>query len=308
MKLALLSDPHLLIHKPKARLDDAIATAFKKMNFVLKYCKDNNANLIIAGDLTDKPRSWNLLPRVLDLFSNYSDVKVFAVFGQHDMYLYSEETRDKTILGALYNAGLVELLSSKPISLSNVELYGCNYGEKVPKIIDKKKKNILVIHAPIAEKALYTKHDYISARSFLKDNKDYKIIFCGDIHVGFCLGDRTGRTILNTGPMIRKTADKYNFIHEPCFYTYDTVTDDIRMIEIPHRPAEEVLSREHLVDEEDKKVLRSKFTESLSKEIEIDMSFTSNLEALLRRNMRIRKGIRNVIAKELSIIEEGGVV
>ena len=94
MKLAMISDPHILIHKPIARLDDAVTTIFKKMNFILKYCKDNSCNLLIAGDLTDKPRSWALLPRVLDMFSNYPDIKVFAVFGQHDTYLYSEETRD----------------------------------------------------------------------------------------------------------------------------------------------------------------------------------------------------------------------
>ena len=299
MKLAMISDPHILINKPIARLDDAVETSFSKMNFILSWCKGNNANLIIAGDLTDKPRSWHLLPRILDMFSNYQDVKVFAVFGQHDTYMYSEETRDKTILGALYSAGLVEILGEKASSWSN--LFGCSYGQKIPEVEYKNEKNILVIHAPIAEAPLFPNHKYMDAKKFLKDNKDFDIILCGDIHKEFFIFDKQNRTILNTGPMIRKTADDYNFTFKPNFMVYDTVKDKFERVEIPHRPAEEVLSREHLDITEEKELLRSKFTESLSKEIELDMSFTGNLEIFLKEK-QIRKGIRDILAEELSLI------
>ena len=303
MKLILISDLHLLNVKPIARIDNLIKTQFDKFDFVLEYASKNNCTILQAGDFFDKPRSWYLLPKVIEILKQYS-VPIFSVVGQHDQYMYSKEYLSATSIGVLEKAKLITLLSSKPIYITDdVDLYGCNYGEEIPKVIDKKNKNILVIHAPIAEKSLFINQDYIKAKTFINENKDYKIIFCGDIHRSFCLGAPGGRTILNTGPMIRKTADKYNFSHKPYFYVYDTDTDKIRAIDIPHRPGKEVLSNEHILDEEDKKVLRNKFTESLSKEIEVDMSFTSNLEAFLRRNRIVRKGVRNVIAKELSVLD-----
>lgn len=304
MKIAMLSDCHILIACPRARLDDAVVAAFNKMEFVLEHCDKIGAILLIAGDLTEKPRSWHLLPRILNQFSNYPDVRKYAVFGQHDVYMYSEEAKDATILGALYNAGLVKILSENFIRIEKINLYGCSYGQDIPKVENKKEKNILVIHAPIADRAMFSNQNYIDARSFMKENKDYDIILCGDIHRSFCIGSKEGGTILNTGPMVRKTADGYNFTHKPFFYVYDTETEKLIDVDIPHLPAEQVLSRDHIDEIEEKEILRSKFTDSLSREVELDMSFVSNLELFLRRRKNIRRSVRNIIVNELSEIGE----
>jgi hypothetical protein len=46
--------------------------------------------------------------------------------------------------------------------------------------------------------------------------------------------------------MLRLEATDYNAKHEPCFYVYETVTNEIHKEVIPHKPADEVLDFSHL--------------------------------------------------------------
>ena len=65
MKIALLSDIHLVAENPIARLDDIVVTEFGKLSAVFMYCIEHNIDVILqAGDLVDIKRSWELLPRL----------------------------------------------------------------------------------------------------------------------------------------------------------------------------------------------------------------------------------------------------
>lgn len=308
MKIAFISDTHLLLNNPVARLDNASEAVFKKLEYVFKYCSINPITpLILAGDITDKPRSWHLLPIISSLFEKYKKVKVYAIYGQHDLYMYSEETKHATILGELSASGLVEILDEDPIKdwppkSDPIHIYGCSINQEVPKVKNKKNINILVIHAPIAEKALWSTHKYIDAKKFLIENKDYDLIVCGDIHRKFLI-KKDNRIILNTGPLIRKSAEEYNFTYKPCFAVYDTITKKVEFIEVPHKPAEEVLTRDHIEAEEVKEELLAEFTDALNSDIELDMEFTENLMTFIKEN-DIEIEVKDLLAKELSEIGE----
>ena len=304
MKLAFISDTHLLIDRPRARLDNASDTVFKKLEWVFQYCAGEQIDpLVLAGDITDKPRSWHLLPKVSDLLARYNHaVFTYCIYGQHDLYMYSEETKHATILGELSSSGIVEILGEEPEGFEeNISLYGCSIGREIPKVKNKKNINILVIHAPIAEKALWHNHKYLDAKKFLKEHKDYDLIVCGDIHRKFLIKQER-RIILNTGPLIRKSADEYNFKYKPCFAVYDTETRNAEFVEVPHKPAEEVLSRDHIETEEIKEELLTEFTNALDSDIELDMEFTENLETFIKEN-NIEEAVADLIALELSDME-----
>lgn len=294
MKIAFLSDPHIIWDKPIARLDDTRETSLEKFEFVLDWCMDNSALLLISGDLTDKPRSWHMYKRLKELIKRYY-VRICAVYGQHDMYLRSKEA---TMLDLLN----IEILTDDCVSagIDNTWLYGASYGEEVPEV-ETDGFNILVIHAPISDKALWKGHDYINSKKFLKAFNEFDIIHCGDIHRSFLnISEDYKRCILNTGPMVRKEATEYNFKHRPCFYWYDAEEDTMNKVEIPHRPAEEVLSRDHIEKQEEVSGMLDDFIESVNMPEEIETNFDDNLEKFLREN-KIEKEVVDCLSE---IMEE----
>lgn len=305
MNQILLSDTHLLWDKPIARLDDLHQTQFIKLKFIFDYAKDTNSKIIIAGDVFNKPRSWNLLPEMTDFLRKY-DIEIFSVYGQHDTYMYSIETRDKTNLGVLAKAGLVRILEGQSLSLNGgltkeqkTDFYGVSYGQDIPKIKNKDCFNILVIHAPIAAKALYPNQQYIDALTFLKENP-FDLIVAGDIHQKYMFAHED-RYICNSGALLRKEATAYNFLHKPGFWTFDTnKKEPPKFIEVPHRPAEEILSRIHLDYEKESESVLGDFINSISDtKIEEGVSFTENLWRFAKEN-NIEKPVIDLLSEVIN--------
>jgi len=285
MKLVGISDPHLSWDVPEARLDDCVRTQFKKLRYVLSYCMKEKARLLVSGDLFNSPRSWYLLPytmRVLEDF--YSDVPMHAVFGQHDTYMYNEETRKNTNLGVLEQAKIFNILDSEPYDLGQVHLYGASFGQPVPEVKDKSATNVLVIHDSIYVSPLFPGHSYKDATRFINRHEDFQFIHCGDIHRKFEAESDDGRLIVNTGPMVRRTAESYNFEHEPCFFVFDTYTGDLTWEVIPHQPASEVLSREHLDRVTEAKGFLDEFIDSIETEELDSVSYVENLWEFIGKN------------------------
>jgi DNA repair exonuclease SbcCD nuclease subunit len=246
MKLVLLSDIHLTSKRPIARRDNIERTGIGKFNYILKWANENGADICIAGDFFDKSREWNMLLRMVVLLRTYN-VKIYCVYGQHDSYYYSNMLNNATTLGVLWSMGLVEML--KPTIPCRIgtdgHLYGSSWGEDLPTDIDDSKTNILITHRPVAQKEIFPGHKFIGSGRFLRTNKKFKLILVGDIHRHFYI-ERRGRHIVNTGPMLRLEATDYNKKHKPCFYVYETVTNEIHKEIIPHVPGDEVLDFSHL--------------------------------------------------------------
>lgn len=251
MKVALLSDPHITWDKPAGRLDNVEETTMGKMEFVLDYCAEEGLSLLIAGDLTSKPRSWIMLPKIINLFRRYGDgLEVYAVYGQHDAYM--RESRDSTILGTLIGSKLIGFLGRVPRLLNDfnklkvreykVFVYGCSWEDRVPipKVRDWA-KNILVVHGRIGEGSSAE----VSPEAFLKEYSGYDLILCGDIHKSFVFHNKD-RHIVNTGPMFRGEVTSDMFSHNPHLLVWNAKADVIKRVSIPHKLSTEVLTRDHI--------------------------------------------------------------
>ncbi len=287
--LVLVSDMHLSMDGSRARLDDVKKTGFRKFKFILDWAVDHNGIVLHAGDLSVGPRNWELLAELLNTFTD--DDIFYSIYGQHDTYLYSEETRYATMLGALIRAGKIRHLYNEPTTIMindkkiSYSAYGCNYGEDVPSpFLTKDGINILVIHAPIADEALWEGQDYLDAEKFLRANRGYKIILCGDIHQKFIIEDK-GRYIVNCGPMIRREATEYNLQHHPGFWVWNIKSEKMTWQEIPHEPAEMVLTRDHIELQDEKTEMLDDFIKSVKTDIVDDqVSFMGNLFAFIKEN------------------------
>lgn len=256
MKLLFLSDIHAMITKPKARLDNVKETLEHKLSYVFDWATEHNAIILQAGDFGETSRSWHLLPWLQEFLFRWKQKPLFyGIYGQHDLFMHSEENKKATILGVLETAGLVKILDSAPVILEGeplIYLYGCSYGQEIPRpIISRAGRhlNILVIHRMILSKKVWqAQTEYDWAPKFLRQHNRYDFILCGDYHYKFLYHTNDGRTILNAGCMLRKTASTKDLQHRPGFFVHDTDWErgKVRWYPIPHLPANKVLTRKHL--------------------------------------------------------------
>ena len=251
MKIICLSDVHLTSSNPVGRKDNLTVAQWNKLRFVLSYAKKHDAIVVQAGDFFNRARDWNVLYKMIEMLRKFS-VPVLSIFGQHDQYFRSSTSNNATTMGILAGLGLITLLhSDRRTSYGGVDIYGCHWGEKLPAIeVDKDRKNMLVIHAPISPEKLFPKHLIIKPKKMLKRYRQFDLILCGDVHRHFfyAIDDRY---LINTGPMLRMEAIEYNFRHIPNFFVYDKDRlKKIKEVVIPHKPADDALTRTHIDDEQ----------------------------------------------------------
>lgn len=306
MKFILLSDMHLVATNPVSRKDNLVETQMSKLEFVLKTARKEDAWIFQAGDFFNTPRSWTLLPDIIDLLKIYQ-IPTYCVYGQHDTYFYDETNRHRTNLGILEKSGLVKILDEQRTPFPpSLLVFGASFGQELTRIGKVEEiKNVGVCHAPIAEQALFPGHDFIDATKYLQKHKEYDLILCGDIHKAFKITIK-GRTIVNTGPMVRKEASEYNMIHQPHFFIWDDSNNSFEKVIIPHKPADEVLDRTHLDRQKDFEEKMDGFVSDMIDEMaeefennaEDSATFSENLHRFIRKNS-VSSEVRKIISDKM---------
>jgi DNA repair exonuclease SbcCD nuclease subunit len=247
-----LSDCHLRSSNPVARKDNILKTQFKKLKFIFDYADKNNCVILQAGDFLDKSRDWNLLIRLIDFLGKYPDVRLYCVLGQHDSYLYS--STKGTTLGILDRMNFINILDEKvPFGIGSFNVFGSSWEQPLP-TPSHPTDNILVTHRSISDREVYPGQKYTEPKNFLIANPKYRIIVVGDIHRAFYYSEKN-RFIVNTGPMLRIEATKYNLSHSPHFWHFKTEKKynnpkiKAKRVFIPCQESHSVLSRSHLQEE-----------------------------------------------------------
>lgn len=306
MKFCALSDIHLIVKNPVCRKDNLVDLQWSKLEFVFKYAIDKGAYVLIAGDVNSIPNNYSLINKLMLMVKKYYDMGVnfYAVYGQHDLkYRNTEDTN----LEILINSGYITLLFSTHIPKGNCHLYGKSWSEsKVPNVVNEDAVNILVTHESIYPEELFPNQHGNRAIDYLNKNKDFDLILCGDIHRTF-METAGNRIIINPGPLLRRTAEEYNFIHKPGFYFIDTELKQCDFIEVPHSPAEEVLTREHIESKKAKELTAaradaSQFLYELKRRSEIHRS--SNVRDrvidIIENRKTLSPMVRNIIVEAIS--------
>jgi len=258
-KVVLVSDIHLTFENPESRLDNLAETQFKKLNYIYDWAEKNDAIVCQAGDYVNKPRSWYLLPLLAHFFMKWKGrVDTVMVRGQHDCYYYSEAAGPATVIGSLAAAEFLTIIGEKPLRIEmgkkTVRVYGASFGETIPTPAKFHPGNLLLTHREISDQALFEGHKYYSPKGFLKRHQNFGVILCADIHRKFKVSLKSSgkdriRHLVNTGPMLRSSATNYNFEHHPGFYVWEPY-NKLTWIPIPHKEADEVLSRSHIEAQE----------------------------------------------------------
>lgn len=275
MKWILCSDMHLTGVQPVGRVDDVMNASLAKLYYILKLGEVFKGHVFFAGDLFDKPRDWYLITGVIGGFAKYNLKHVYAVRGQHDMYMRGKDkSRDATTLGVLNSAGFIEILSSTwPRCLGDGVgadwlVYGCDWGVEVPRVEKHDREKLaLIVHAPIADKPVYPCQTFTHAEKFIEEHPEWDLVLCGDVHRRFAIRGPDDQLILNTGPGLRLEATEENMEFVPSVAVYDTCSGFLEWQVLPHTPGPEVLSREHLIRAEateERKAMLAGFVGSLA--------------------------------------------
>ena len=302
MKFFFLSDLHLVWDNPVARTDNAHATQMLKFKTVLNHVAEERGMLFVAGDFFDHPRSWYLLPEIIRVLRKFA-CPVYSVFGQHDLYMYSENRRN-TNLGILMESGLVhEIPKDGAPVINGVKVYPMNWGDPVPTKLSPD-RNILVAHAPIAARAIYPGQQFSPALQFLKDHPEFDVIHVGDIHQRFSFNDG-GRWIINTGPILRMEATDDSWAARPGFNVWESETGEMGWVEIPFEKPEKVLTFEHLEKAKRVEEMMTQFTTAIRSGTDVSggNSFFEILQELMNKE-GVGAEVREIISSKISETEK----
>jgi DNA repair exonuclease SbcCD nuclease subunit len=229
MKFICSADWHIRASNPRIRTDDYTNVQLNKIAMILDIAKENDANVIVAGDVFDGPRCpFSLLNRYMDLFSDYKNlgVTIFAVAGQHDLHFHNPDL-DNTPLGTFVKSGLITIPRTERI-------FGVGWGEKIEDAFGSK---VLIHHFPVCpDKPPFFMDDAISAEDMLNKIKKTgcELMVTGDYHYGHYISDfRRNCTLINPGPIMRASKDKMDYVPKVYLYSSEGRLPTIKEINIP---------------------------------------------------------------------------
>lgn len=230
MNILFIGDMHLDSRTPISRKDDYRQTVLTKLKSVLKYAKENEVKKIFTtGDTFNRTeQSLLFLNDLMDVLNLYKKegIEVYSLVGNHDLPYNSFEYFKNTPLSLIFKSGgMIRIPNDKPISIdSKTDLYGISFTESVPKVLDKEKTNILIMH--------YATDNTIPNESIRREDLgNFKIVVAGHDHNYYGVAQELP-LVLRPGSFTRLTKEKYNLERNILMYKIDTQTLEVKEVEL----------------------------------------------------------------------------
>lgn len=299
MRLFCISDLHLMARNPGWRKDDFLLTQTRKLKFILDHLTEASDCLLSGGDFWDSPKiPYAVYAHFLPSIFGES---IFTVYGQHDLRYHTR--KENTPLYALSKTQTLWIPESKPLKLDNTtDLYGASWGEEVPKIKNRNKLNILLIHKMITHGGpLFPGQEgNVEAKDFLRKNS-FDLVVSGDNHRTFVCR-HNDQVLINPGSVCRTAIDQVD--HIPKMFRYED--GKVSEIPIPIEPSVEVFDLEKALQkgeiEETAKKRVEDFLKALKQHPEQSgLNFERNLR---ERTKELPQKIKNILLECIREKEE----
>jgi len=279
MKIGCLADLHLTSRTPETRTDSYTDAILEKLEKTIDLFENAGCEIVVcAGDFLDTEKEpYRLVNYLIDYFRKRVWARnnwFFSVAGQHDQVNHTLNL-ENTPYQTLVASGCIEHLGKHPRSLRDgVYLYGCSWGEKIPKIVTEGEINILVIHKMIVQEKIWEgQENVVFGKDFLKENK-FDFIVSGDNHKPFTEIYR-GRVLINCGSLGRLKSDQRDY--QPYGHIIDTdKPGDFDKIKIPLKNKSVFDIAKKVKKKANKKELEA-FIETLDKR-SVKMDFRDKIE------------------------------
>jgi exonuclease SbcD len=244
-KLLFFTDCHFRCKSPLNRTDDILETALRKMEYILKFAKENDCILICGGDFWQTPSQPDFVAvRVAELFEKYNLTTYFLI-GNHDCVGGNIESSFKEgKLGLFKYYPWFKFLVTNPIETKDVLVKGHDFSRELecPEHIPcddkiKGKTLIVVVHSMITDDSAVVVDGKSKTINWCSVHTSADVVMTGHYHPGFDVKQNPfGTYFVNPGSMVRLEASKIEMVRKPKFalLQIEKGVVDIKLIEIPY--------------------------------------------------------------------------
>lgn len=305
MKFLISGDWHFTLKQPSSRRDSILDVFYDKLSQICNLVKEHDIDVLIQpGDMFDSHKAndetKSELINILNEHFPKDAAGIFTVFGQHDLR-YHQSNTSNTPLNLLSEAGYFDILTKYPLQYDDgknrIDFYGASWNEEILQPTHKDNFNILVMHKMVISEKLWQGQEiFIQDNIFLKINKDYDLIICGDNHT--CVTAHSAkRHLVNPGCLIRTRIDQED--HKPCIFIFDTTTKKLRRIDLDIKPFNDVIKFEEAVKEKKENDTLKKYAEALKSNTQLTgINYRQNVYKYLKDNKdKVTPGMNNFIKK-----------
>jgi len=138
LDLFFACDFHCSDNPPSSRIDNYRDSILNKVEWIVDKVIEYDGYFVFLGDWFHRKKpehvSHFLVNRLISILKKLPSGKSFAILGNHDIFPVDSQDAFKSPIHTLHQAGLIKLLVSKPIALSDgsgvkVSLNGCSWSE-----------------------------------------------------------------------------------------------------------------------------------------------------------------------------------
>ena len=263
----LVGDLHIREDTPKCRLDSFWETQKRKMSWLKALWIEYDKPMVLcSGEVF---HVWKSSPRVIAAVLEYLP-PMYALRCNPGKHSTEDWERDALRVVELADLGW---------SISGSEKLELDYGNK---------RWILLYHTMIfGMNDRNADHGGLPGPLFLDKHGSSDLIVTGHNHAPLEF-HRGGRWLVNPGSFTRQSADE---THKPRVYLWNAETNNIKPIYVPIE--DDVITREHIDQQEAKDERMEAFVERLDKEVGITISFKDNIAIALNvNNDKLRPSVR----------------
>lgn len=252
-KFIFCTDIHLSSINPGSRIDNYTDAVFNKIEYLFKRCKEENAILLLGGDLFMTPTMPDYIKNRLKTIILQSKIRVLSIVGNHDLLYYNEEYIDRTSFQSLVSPGVIEYLGdfvNNTVTVDDWNIVGHIFGKPFPEVTNE--KSIILSHSfydykKEGEKLLVTRDEV---------NKSNAWVVCfGHDHNQYPVENNNNTLVVRPGALTRGTSHTENRIRQVGFavITVDKDKVDLKYETIPFAlKFEEVFRQNYEVTREHK--------------------------------------------------------
>jgi len=290
MKLVFASDFHLRNDQPVSRTDDFLQVQNDTLKFIAQICKQNNADLIVAGDVFNKAKQENMQFLINDLYDIFKKINIYFIAGNHDLLFHSIENFEKCNIGLLGKFDNWYWENNDNVDDFNNYFNFFNYDVEIKNTLENEKLTFCIMHRYCEIDNL---PEYISdgiTAKLLLEKYDYNYFIIGDNHKAFEY-EKDGRFVFNTGCITRQSINEKDY--KPSVILFDTEKKEYEKIYLPDNQ-QNVWKEEQITQQIKRENRIDGFINLIGADKSISLDYINNLKKHCQEN-KIEKEITNEI-------------
>lgn len=271
----ITADWHLSQTKPRCRIDnDWIETQKKIVHQIFECAKKFKVDVFIVGDIfhSNSDTSFECIKIVQDFAKELEKIglKLYVIFGNHDLMYHSVENLDKSAVGILMNSENIYFAGDY-----SDDIGAGHFNEKI------ENKRIIFKHILCfkSKDELPPNVEAVTAQELLDEYDNAKYVFLGDNHHSF-IYENKGKKVINPGCLIRRNS---NFKDYDCKVVY--VNENENIVEfVPIIDNESFVDDSYILKQEEREERIESFVDKLSDTKNVSLDFVDNVQKAMLEN------------------------